>query len=158
MKTKIISIITFAVLSFVGFACAKEESKTLNWSTDYAASVEKAKAENKPLIIYFTGSDWCPYCMYMDRDVLSKPDFIDFANKNYVMVLCDFPKKNKPSEKVLAENEKLSQKFAIRGFPTVVIMNAKTEKVAYAGYENGITPKSFMDLVASAFAKLGEAK
>lgn len=158
MRTKILSILSIAIFGLVGFAFAKEQAKTLEWSTDYIASLEKAEAQKKPLLIYFTGSDWCPFCIHMDRDVLSKPEFIEYANKNYVMVLCDFPRKIKLTESQAQANEKLAGTFSIRGFPTMVIMNPETEAWAQTGYENGITPKSFIDTVTKAYEKLSKAK
>ena len=158
MKKKLLALLSVAVFSFVGLGFDKEEASKLAWSTDYAASLEKAKSENKPLLIYFTGSDWCPFCIYMDRDVLSKPEFIDYANKNYVMVLCDFPRKIKLTETQSQANEKLAATFSIRGFPTMVILDPKSGAYSFAGYENGITPKSFIDTVAKTCEKLSKSK
>lgn len=158
MKMKILALLSMAIFSFVGLGFAKEEASKLAWSTDYAASLEKAKSQKKPLLIYFTGSDWCPFCIYMDRDVLSKPEFIDYANKNYVMVLCDFPRKIKLTETQAKANEALASKFGIRGFPTMVILEPQSGAYGFAGYENGITPKSFIDTVSNVLKKLDKAK
>lgn len=113
----------------------------------YEAALEKAKAEKKPLLIYFTGSDWCPFCIYFDRDVLSRDDFKKYAEKNCVMVVCDFPRKKLPKELAL-KNEELAKKFGIEGFPTMVLMNAQNGKTELAGYRRGITPQSFIKTVS----------
>lgn len=159
MKTKLFTILLTAATFLLTPLFGQEKSApVLNWSVDYEASVQRAKAEKKPLLIYFTGSDWCPYCKYMDRDVLDKPEFIDFANKNYVMVLCDFPRAKEIPENVAAANKRLAQKFSIRGFPTMIIMNPQNMKVGAAGYENGITPKSFIEAVSKIFEGLSKSE
>ena len=64
-----------------------------NWMTDFDAAVKKATAENKKLLVDFSGSDWCGWCIKLDEEVFSKQEFIDEASKQFIFVLLDFPRK-----------------------------------------------------------------
>ena len=62
----------------------------LDWLTDFDAARARSRAENKSLLIDFTGSDWCPPCMRLRKEVFSKPEFTDYAAKNLVLLEVDF--------------------------------------------------------------------
>jgi protein disulfide-isomerase len=121
----------------------------LQWMTEFNQAQAKAKAENKLLFLNFTGSDWCILGKKLDSDIFSKPEFIQYAQKNLVMVYVDFPRKAlEPAQK--AANEALKAKYGVRGYPTLVVLNAKGEKV----YEK----TGYMDGVDKWIADLDEAK
>ena len=120
------------------------EKAALNWQLDYAKVMEQAKAQKKLALVYFTGSDWCPYCIYLDRDVMSRPEYVKYANENLVMMLCDFPRKNPPPEARLKANMALGEKFGIQGYPTVVLVNPENGQTAKLGWSSGITPEKFI--------------
>ncbi len=102
-----------AALSASAFATTPE-----GWSTDLAKAFEKAKAEKKCVLVEFTGSDWCPPCIAMRKNVFSKKEFVTAASKKYILVELDFPK----GDKDLAEkNQPLAEKYKIEGFPTVIL-------------------------------------
>jgi thiol:disulfide interchange protein len=102
-----------AALSASAFATTPE-----GWSTDLAKAFEKAKAEKKCVLVEFTGSDWCPPCIAMRKNVFSKKEFMTAAAKKYILVELDFPK----GDKDLAEkNQPLAEKYKIEGFPTVIL-------------------------------------
>ena len=102
-----------AALSASAFATTPE-----GWSTDLAKAFEKAKAEKKCVLVEFTGSDWCPPCIAMRKNVFSKKEFITAATKKFILVELDFPK----GDKDLAEkNQPLAEKYKIEGFPTVIL-------------------------------------
>lgn len=91
------------------------------WSTDLDKAFEKAKAEKKSVLVEFTGSDWCPPCIAMRKNVFSKKEFVDGASKKYILVELDFPK----GEKEIAEkNQPFAEKYKIEGFPTVILFNS----------------------------------
>lgn len=91
------------------------------WSTDLDKAFEKAKAENKSVLVEFTGSDWCPPCIAMRKNVFSKKEFVDAASKKYVLVELDFPNGDKA---VKQKNTPLAEKYKIEGFPTVILFKA----------------------------------
>lgn len=92
------------------------------WSTDLEKAFEKAKAEKKSVLVEFTGSDWCPPCMAMRKNVFSKKEFVEGASKKYILVELDFPKGDKAVEE---KNRPYAEKYKIEGFPTVILFTAK---------------------------------
>ncbi|MEM0896329.1 MAG: thioredoxin family protein [Verrucomicrobiota bacterium] len=93
----------------------------LGWFTDYAAAKAKANELNRPLLINFTGSDWCHACVELERNVFTKSDFKKFAAENVVLLKIDFPARKKQSEALQSQNAALERAYRIQGFPTVVL-------------------------------------
>jgi protein disulfide-isomerase len=107
------------------------------WSEDYDASLAKAKADDKLVLLDFTGSDWCGWCIKIDDEIFSKPEFQAYAKKNLELVELDFPRKKSLPADVKAQNEKLAKEYGIQGFPTIVVLNSKGKKVGELGYMPG---------------------
>jgi|GEM_PF-353737 Thioredoxin-related protein len=114
-----------------------EERVKAPWLTNYTEALGKARAEDRKVFLFFTGSDWCGWCMRLDREVLRMPEFTDFAAENLVLVKVDFPRKTRLPAAEAAQNQKLAQQYGVRGYPTVVVLNAKGEKVGELGYQEG---------------------
>jgi len=90
------------------------------WSTDLDKALADAKAGKKSVLVEFTGSDWCPPCIAMRKNVFSKKEFVQAASKNFILVELDFPK----ADKALADkNQPLAEKYKIEGFPTVILLD-----------------------------------
>ncbi len=125
------------VVSLV-FALASSALAGAEWQTDYARALEKAKAENKRVLLDFTGSDWCGPCIELRKRVLSRPDFAAYAEKNLILVEIDYPKRKEQSARLKTQNEKLSTQYGIdeKGFPTIVLLDSNG-KVAreFTGYD-----------------------
>src|SRR5688572_9113126 len=115
----------------------------LEWLTDLPKAQAKAKAENKLVMLDFTGSDWCGWCIKLNKDVFSKPEFAEYAKKNLVLVEVDFPRKKKLSAEQQKANQALGQKYKIRGYPTIVVLDKEGTKVGELGYKP--TAKEFID-------------
>lgn len=119
------------------FALAITQAAEGPWLTDYDAALAKAKQEQKLVLLDFTGSDWCPPCKALHKNVFSTKEFLDFAAKNLVLVELDFPKSKPQSAELKKANRELSKKFEIEGYPTVIILdgNAKqlSKDVGYRG-------------------------
>lgn len=114
------------------------------WTTDYAKAVEQAQTEDKAILLDFTGSDWCGWCMKMKKETLDTPAFKDYAAKNLVLVEVDFPHNKPQSEKVIAQNQKLSQKYKADGFPTFIILSKGGKELGrQVGYLEG-GPSAFL--------------
>lgn len=94
-----------------------------NWLTDYDVALAKAKEENKIILVEFHGSDWCPPCMKLNKEVLQNTSFKDFAEKELILVDADFPRKSELPEEVKAQNQKLAEKFGVKYFPTVLLLD-----------------------------------
>ena len=128
----------------LAFAVSITAKAGTNWETDYKKAQQAAKAENKLLLINFTGSDWCGYGILFDRNVLSKQEFKDYADKNLVLMEVDFPRRKEQSPAVKSQNQHLGSQYQVEGFPTVVILDGDGRKVwRYDGYfQNG--PQAFI--------------
>ncbi|MFT6961705.1 MAG: protein disulfide-isomerase [Flammeovirgaceae bacterium] len=113
------------------------------WETNYAEAVAKAKKENKKLLLNFTGSDWCGWCHKLDGEVFSKEDFKEYAQKNLVLVKLDFPRRTQISEAEKVQNNALATKHGVRGFPTILLMDANEELLLTTGYQAG-GPSSYI--------------
>lgn len=118
-------------------AAAAEKSSGLNWTTDYSAALQHAKAENKPLFLYFTGSDWCPWCMKMDSQILSDPEFQKQAGNSMIFVMLDFPHNTQQDVELKKQNQILYEKFGVKGFPTVILLDPNGNKIGQLGYQAG---------------------
>lgn len=108
------------------------------WIENYNEALEIAKKENKYILMDFTGSDWCVWCMKLEKEVFSKQEFIDYANEKLVMLKVDFPQTfdSLPIE-VKQERVALQNKYGIQGYPTIIVLNNQGETVAQTGYQPG---------------------
>jgi thiol-disulfide isomerase/thioredoxin len=94
------------------------QAQSITWHTDLKVASEIAMRENKPLMLFFTGSDWCGWCIRLQNEVFRKPEFEAWANQNVISVELDFPR-NKPQEENLkAQNQQLGQMLGVQGYPT----------------------------------------
>ena len=94
----------------------------LQWFTDLPPAQAQARNENKLVLLDFTGSDWCGWCMKLDEDTFSKPEFADYAKKNLVLVQLDFPEKKPQAESLKQANAALQKKYGVDGYPTLIAM------------------------------------
>ena len=113
------------------------------WLTNLDEAQKTASAEKKLLLMDFTGSDWCGWCIMLDKEVFSKPEFKEYASKNLVLLELDFPRMKKMPPEVTAQNEKLAMKFGIQGFPTVVVFDSSGKPLGALGYQAG-GPQAFI--------------
>ena len=110
------------------------------WTTDYKKAQEEAKASHKLLLLDFTGSDWCGFCIQLDKAILQQPRFKDYASKNLVLMEVDFPRRKAQSAETQKQNMELARRYQIEGFPTLVVLNGEGKTVwRYDGlYQGGI--------------------
>ena len=95
----------------------------LPWITSLPDAQAQAKKENKLVLIDFTGSDWCESCKELDLEVFDKPQFAKFAKTNLVLVQVDMPIAKKQSAELEAANQALTNRFKVRGFPTLFVLD-----------------------------------
>ncbi len=121
------------------------------WTTDYAKALEQANTEDKAILLDFTGSDWCGWCMKMKQETLDTARFRAYAEKNLVLVEVDFPHNKPQPASVKKQNETLSQKFGADGYPTFVLLS-KGQKVLWkqVGYLQG-GPDAFLGEVKKVY-------
>lgn len=107
------------------------------WLTSYDEAIKESKKTGKPILADFTGSDWCYWCKRLDKEVFETAEFKTWAKQNVVLLYLDFPQKTKLSAKLTEQNSKLAEKFKIRGYPTVLVIDSKGTKKGELGYMEG---------------------
>ncbi len=108
------------------------------WTTDFPAALKQAEKENKHLLVDFTGSDWCGWCIKLDKEVFSQEAFSKAVFDSYVPVYIDFPRdKSKMPPELTKQNQDLAAKYKINGYPTILILDSKGEIVVRTGYQAG---------------------
>ncbi len=135
-------VVGIALLAFSPLASVFGES--VAWQTDYAAAKTVATQQKKYILLDFTGSDWCPYCIKMDKEVFDKPAFSTFAGEKLILVKVDFPRRANQSPAEKAQNQELAKKYSIEGFPTYVLLDPSGQEVRrQVGYLEG-GPQAFI--------------
>jgi thioredoxin-related protein len=108
------------------------------WSSDYAAAKKDALSSKKDLLLDFTGSDWCGWCIKLNEEVFSKEPFKTGVKDSFVLVEVDFPKdKSKLSEETQKQNKELGEKYRVQGYPSIVLCDAEGRPFASTGYQEG---------------------
>ena len=150
IKNKIMKKYISILLLFLSINVFSQEGD-LEWHTDLNKAIEISIESEKPLFMFFTGSDWCGWCIRLQKEVFFKPDFVKWAKENLVLVELDFPRRKKLEESLKQQNENLRQMFAVRGYPTgwFVIPEIEENKVNFKrlgsqGYVAGGT-KNWID-------------
>lgn len=109
----------------------------LPWLTDLPQALAKAKAENKKVLVDFTGSDWCPWCIKLQKEIFQQDAFVEFAKKNLVLVEVDFPRAKAQSAELKRANQALLKQYGIEGYPTVLVFDSQGKQVGKLGYLAG---------------------
>lgn len=123
-----------------GLMLLQAGAEELTWLTDVPKAVAKAKAEKKLVMLDFTGSDWCGWCIKLHDEVFSKPAFAEYAKKNLILVEVDFPRTKKQAAELKKANEELLKKYKVEGFPTIIALNGDGKNVTTGdsfGYAEG---------------------
>ena len=144
--------ILFLLLTVFSISCglvSNSEEPTKLWLTDVNQALELSKETGKPIFAFFTGKEWCSWCKKLERQILSKEDFISYAKENLILLELDFPrgKRNLPQEQI-----NLARKFRIQGYPTVIVMDGETNLLGQTGYEN-LTAQQYVDNVKKMISK-----
>ncbi len=114
------------------------------WPSDYTAAVAQAKAEHKPILLSFTGSDWCTYCQQLDKYVLDTPTFRDYVAKNLVFIEVDMPQHKSQAQALKDQNMRLTMKYDVHGFPTLILLSNDEKMLGkMEGFEDS-GPKSYI--------------
>jgi thioredoxin-related protein len=100
------------------------------WTTDWQAAKERSKAENKPIFIYLTGSDWCGWCKKLEKEVISQPAFMDFAKRHFVLMEADYPRKKEQPPELKKQNAGLEKKYLAGGYPTIWVLDSEGNKLS----------------------------
>jgi len=138
----VLAVVVIGVLAMPATAASR-------WETDFQKASETAKASNRYILLDFSGSDWCGWCMKLGEEVFSRRAFKDYAQENLVCVLIDFPQRTALKKSLKEQNEQLKNKYGVRGFPTVLILSPDGDLVTQTGYQEGGAEKYVKHLQGS---------
>jgi protein disulfide-isomerase len=133
----------FFLLLMVTVSLANRVSGAVLWLNDLSKAQAQAKAEGKFVLLSFSGSDWCGWCIKLRKDVFLRPEFEDYAKTNLVLVQIDFPKHKPLPPAVQQHNRKLADQFQVQGYPTLIVLDAQGTKRGRISYGAG-GPKPFI--------------
>ncbi|NBU91835.1 MAG: thioredoxin family protein [Flavobacteriia bacterium] len=128
MKALLLSLV-LTCASF--FTIAQKETTTLTWYNDVSLAAEAASTQSKPMLLFFTGSDWCGWCHRLQREVFNTPAFYTWASTNVILVELDFPKNKVQPQNIKDQNQLLQQQFQVQGYPTIWFVNVTKEDEKY---------------------------
>ena len=134
-------IIYIALLFMTQFSVAQD------WASSWSHATDSATSLNKPILLVFSGSDWCAPCIKLDRDIWTTAVFQSYAKKNLILYKADFPRRkaNQLPEPLASENKKLAEQYNTKGyFPLVVLLSPKKDILGQTAYLN-ISPEAYIE-------------
>lgn len=137
MKQLIAILSAFIVISAFQPVFAQARSGKIQWLTNYEQAVTQSKDSSKPIVLFFTGSDWCSWCKKLEEEVFNTPEFAQDTGDKFIFVRLDFPLNSPLPANLTAQNKQLQKKFDIRSFPTVVVLDYKQQQIGVTGYRPG---------------------
>jgi len=125
--------------ALTGLGAKMSDSVPKGWIEDFAQAKQKALSEGKFVFLAFSGSDWCGWCVKLEKDVYSQKDFVTKAQKKFVLTMIDSPRNQEILSKLAREqNRPLVKQFGINGFPTGIVCDGDgTEIGRIGGYVRG---------------------
>ena len=141
-------------------SAAKVSSSVPNgWIEDFKAAKKEAAASGKYILLAFSGSDWCGWCVKLEKEVFSQNEFVRDAQKSFVLTMIDNPRDKSILSKVAErQNKELTEKFNVRGFPCAVLCDAEgTEIKRFGGYRKG-GPSAYLEMLEDAIKDLPKPK
>jgi thioredoxin-related protein len=125
--------IFLATLFFIGISAT--QAQELKWHTDVKEAIKISNKEKKPMLLFFTGSDWCGWCIRLQNEVLKTPEFTKWAKESVVLVELDYPRKSAQTDETKKQNAELQQAFSVQGYPTVHFAKASVNKEGKVNFE-----------------------
>ena len=148
----LLALATLGAATWLPAQPGPKKATEAQWLTDFAKAKELAAQEKRPILVNFSGSDWCGWCQRLDSEVLSKESFKEYANKNLVLFEADFPRTTKQPDALKMQNQALAKKYSVRGFPTLLLLDAQGNVLAQTGYQPG-GPEKYVEHLKELLAK-----
>ncbi|MEW7291965.1 thioredoxin family protein [Aquimarina sp. 2304DJ70-9] len=123
-----------------------------DWQYDLDDALAIAKEKDQKIVLFFTGSDWCPPCIKLEKNVLSSNEFSAFADQKYVWLKADFPrrKKNRISKEQKKKNLALADRYNKRlVFPVILVLNKNGVVLGATGYRRDLDVKGYISLLTT---------
>lgn len=108
-----------------------------HWREDVATAVSQAREQQKDLLLLYTGSDWCPPCKMLEKEVFAEDDFYTRIGDHFVLVKFDYPREIEQSDALRQQNSEWAEKYGIAGYPTIVLADAQLRPYGITGYQPG---------------------
>ena len=128
-----------------------QDHQSQEWFSDVNLAIQKSNETGKPMFLFFTGSDWCGWCIRLQKEVFQTPYFTQWAKENVILVELDFPRQKQLPDQVRQQNQRMQQILPVQGYPTVWFVNAtlndgkiNIDKLGSTGYLAG-GPKVWVD-------------
>lgn len=149
------AVLSLLPLSGLRAETAIEGAEVGKWTMDFDAAAKLAKEKDLPILLNFTGSDWCGWCKLMDRQVFAQPEWKEYAAKNIVLVTIDFPQDQSiVPPKYAARNDALQRQFGVRGYPTYIILDSDGKReLGRLGASRDASPGGFIAALEKTLAK-----
>lgn len=112
-------------------------SSNISWNSNYKDAVVEAGKNNKPILLFFTGSDWCKWCQKMQEEVFASSDFVSEVGDKFIFVEVDFPMNKELPKDQKEQNDQLRKKYNINSFPTIIVLSSRGDFLAESGYQYG---------------------
>ena len=132
------------IVLFLIFGAISMLAQDIYWETNLEAATKVSLKTKKPLMLFFTGSDWCGWCIRLQKEVFKTPEFATWAKENVVLVELDFPRRTPQADKIKMQNSEMQQLFQVQGYPTVWFVNptkvkekTNLDKLGSTGYVAG---------------------
>lgn len=147
------------ILALTAAVAAVAPAFAAEWMNDLNAANEKAKAEHKLILMDFTGSDWCGWCIRLRKEVLDKPEFEAYAKDKFVLMEVDMPRRTQLAPEIKAQNKQLCDKYHVAGFPTMLVVTYKGTVVGgFSGYKTQQDLQMALDKAIKAHADMKAAQ
>ncbi len=125
------------ILSTLSLTLIAVESKQSDWKINFEEVKKQSEKNGRPILINFTGSDWCGWCIKLEKEVFSQDEFKKYAAENLVLLTVDFPRAKKLPDEIVKQNKELTEKYHVHGFPTILLIEADGSVIAKTGYQEG---------------------
>ena len=149
MKTVIRVCLHFLFVVFLATMFAFKPAEKLNWLLDFDQATELSKKDSRPILMVFSGSDWCKPCMVLKKDVLESKKFEKYASESHILVKLDFPrlKKNKLPADLEMHNERIAEKYNPEGIFPMVILLDENQNILGSSTKSRISPDDFIAML-----------
>ena len=127
------------------------DSPSITWHESFEVAMAESASSGKPILADFTGTDWCVWCTRLKSDVFERPEFVEWANNNVVLLELDYPRHGNQPAEIKQQNAELAERFQIDSYPTVLFLSPDGSVLGKTGYVKG-GPKAWIE-VANSFVK-----
>ena len=120
------------------------------WLEDYEAALERAVSQERPVLMLFTGSDWCVWCEKLAKELFESAAFVQFAQDRLVLVRLDYPRRRRLPPLIERRNRALKERFSVEAFPTVILVEPSSERIQMRHSYVAIDPLDYVAAVGAA--------